>query len=333
MVGAVELLNVTPARFIKPGMRFYVTVRTVNRSFRMVPKRKVRDAIRYCLARTLEKFRTEQQLVLHEFAFMSNHYHLLGTLLEACLPDFVRELNSLLSRELNALRGINGKNFEPGYNLVEIVDGERLVEHAVYTGANPVAAFLVAKARHWRGVSSVGMRYGVPVVVEKPKLGLWAGKVAHAERGTSQRSGRASYAGRSKLPATAELVIDRPNVMLHLSDDELRDLIEQRLAAREAQLAEERRRRGIRVLGRKQAESVHYLALPKTEEMFARTPSVSASTAAERCELLRARAAFLRAYARARDAFQSGVRDAVFPYGTWLMRCCRFGVECQSPPG
>ncbi len=321
----------TPARFIKPGMQFYVTVRTVNRSFRLVPKREIRRVVRYCLTVTLEKFRDQEMLVLHEFAFMSNHYHLLGTLLEACLPDFVRELNSLLSRELNALRGINGKNFEPGYNLVEIADDERLVEHSVYTCANPVAAFLVSKARHWRGVSSVGMRYGQPIVVEKPKLGMWAEKNAHMRRGGAQRSGRASYAGRSKLPETAKLIIDRPPVMSHLSDDELRDLVEQRLGAREEELAEERRRRNLRVVGRRAAEAVHYLALPNTEEMFARTPSVSASSRAAREVLLRAHAAFQAAYAVARDAFRAGSRGVVFPYGTWLMRR-RFNVACQPAP-
>ncbi|MEM6989073.1 MAG: hypothetical protein AAF721_01205 [Myxococcota bacterium] len=321
----------TPARLIKPGMKFYVTVRTINRSFRLVPKRKIREVIRYCLAVKLQEYRDAGILVLHEFAFMSNHYHLLGTLKKDELPKFIGELNSLLARELNSLRGIGGKNFEPGYNLVEIGGEQRVIDHSVYTSANPVAAFLVAKARHWRGVSSVGMRYGVPVVVKKPKLGMWAGNFAHARRGSSRRSGRASYAGRSKLPATAELVIDRPEVMLHLSDDALRDEIEAQLESREEELAQERRRRGIRVLGRKRAEAVHYLSLPNTEEMFARTPNVSADTAEERAVLLRARAAFLKAYAIARDAFRSGRRDVVFPHGTWLMRV-RFNVACEPAP-
>ena len=92
----------TPPRFIVKGMKFYVTVRAVNRSYRLVPKRKVREAIHFALAVKLEEFRNAGKLVLHEFEFMSNHYHLLGTDITGCLPDFVQQLNSLIARELNA---------------------------------------------------------------------------------------------------------------------------------------------------------------------------------------------------------------------------------------
>ena len=47
-------------------------------------------------------------IVVCAYAIMSNHYHLLGTDIGQCLPDFVRDLNSLLSRQLNAMRGIKG---------------------------------------------------------------------------------------------------------------------------------------------------------------------------------------------------------------------------------
>jgi len=322
---------VTPPRFIIKQAKFYVTVRAVNRSFRFVPKRHVREVIRYALAVKLQKFRDEGRLVLHEFEFMSNHYHLLGTDLDGCLPDFIQELNSLISRELNALRGIRGKNFEPDYNLVQVVGDERIVEHAVYTLANPVAAFLVAKSKHWRGVSSLRMQYGDAVEVTKPKLGIWSGKNAHAKRGESKRSGRAAHAGRSKLPEVAELVIDRPDVMPHLSDKELRALILEGLETRENELAVERRRRGIKVLGARRAEAVHYLAIPKSEELFSRNPSVSGSTQQERQEQLRVREAFLEAYYAARDAFRAGNRDVVFPYGTWKM-CRIWNARCEPAP-
>lgn len=321
----------TPPRFIVRGMKFYVTVRAVNRSYRLVPKRKVREAIHFALAVKLEEFRNAGKLALHEFEFMSNHYHLLGTDITGCLPDFVQQLNSLIARELNALRGIGGKNFEPGYSLVQIVGDERVAEHAVYTLANPVAAFLVAKSKHWRGVSSLKMKYGVPVEVSKPKFGLWSGKNAHAKRAKSKRSGRARYAGRSKLPQAAELVIDRPDIMPHLSDTQLREFILAELDKRELQIAEERRRQGKQVVGRRRAESVHFLALPGSEEMFARNPNVSGTHREERQALLEVREAFLEAYRVARRAFLAGDRDVEFPYGTWLMRQ-RWNVCCEPVP-
>ncbi len=308
-------------------MVFYVTVRCVNRSFRPVPNKQVREAIAFCLAVTLEKYRNLGRIQLHEFEFLSNHYHLLGTTLTRHLPDFIRELNGMLSSQLNALRGISGKNIEPNYGLVELVGHERIVEQAVYTQANPVAAFLVAKAQHWRSVSSRSMEYGVPVRVEKPKTGIWAGKVAHAQRASSKRSKRAAYASRSRLPEAAHMVIDRPAILPHLSDQELRALIRSKLEKREEEVATERQRRGIRVLGWRKAQEVNFLALPAREEMFARNPTFAASTTSERVWLAKVKKTFLELYAEAREAFERGVRGVTFPEGTYFLRR-RFNVRC-----
>jgi len=309
----------------------YITSRATNRSFRFVPNKKVRKAIHFALAVVSERYRKANRLLLHEFVFMSNHYHLLLTDVAGCYPKFIGELNMLISRELNSIRGISGTNFE-GYDQQQIADDERLIDHSVYTGANPVAAFLVATAREWPGVSSVGMRYGKAHVVKKPKLGMWAGKDAHKDRAASRRSGRAAYAGRSRLPETAELELVRPKVRLDLSDTELRDLILQRLADREEELAVQRAREKIVVKGRQAVVQAHYLSMPRTEEMFGRTPTVSASSSKDRVTLLEIRKAFIEAYRAARIAFCAGVRDVLFPRGTWQMRF-RSGVHCEPCPG
>lgn len=319
----------TPARCIEKQMNFFVTVRAVNRSARFVPTCAVIKVIRYCLAVTLQKYRGKGKLQLFEFLFMSNHFHLLGVDLDESLPDFVRELNSLISRELNALRGISGANIEKGYNLVKVVTDQRLIDHAVYTLANPCRANLVKRCKDWRSVSSLSMRYGEAVVVEKPTLGLWAGKVQHASRRGSKRSKRAQYAGRSKLPETAELVIDRPPVMMELSDDELRQHILDRLDAKEREYIEDRKRRGVGVLGWNKVVKQHYLAIPNTkEELFTRVPSFSASHVWERVVLAAKRKEFLKRYYAAQKKFVDGIRDVVFPYGTWLMRV-RYRAACE----
>jgi REP element-mobilizing transposase RayT len=310
---------VTPVRQIDAGVIFYVTVRAVNRSFRFVPKRKIREALRYCLAAVLEEYRSRGDIELYEFQFMSNHFHLLGKDVSGCVPNFMTELNSLISRQLNAIRGISGRNIEQGYGLVRLVGAQRIANSAVYTLANPVAAFLVARARHWRSVSSLNMEYGVPVAVEQPKTGLWAGKCEHASRQASQRSKRAEYAGRSKLPAVALLVLDRPPIMREKTDSELREHIRTELAKREQEIEQQRLQLGRKVLGWSRVQQVHFLAIPGSEELFARNPTVAASTVAERIVLIKIRRAFLDAYARAREAYRAGDRDAAFPIGTWKM--------------
>ncbi|RMG93876.1 MAG: hypothetical protein D6705_17540, partial [Deltaproteobacteria bacterium] len=148
----------TPPRQILPKQLFYVTARTVTRSMRLRPDPNTVRTVAYCLAVVSERYRRLGKLVLHEFVFMSNHYHLLGTDIEGCLPYFVRDLNALLSRALNALRGLSGSNFEKGYGLVRVLSGEKAIEHAAHTLANPVAAGLVARAKEWPGLSSVDMK-------------------------------------------------------------------------------------------------------------------------------------------------------------------------------
>jgi REP element-mobilizing transposase RayT len=310
----------TPPRYITKNRIYYVTVRAVNRSFRFVPKGQVRKIIDYCLAQTLGTYRDKGLLSVHDFLFMSNHFHLLLTDKGACIPDFLRDLDSLLSRELNAWRGIRGTNFEKEPGLVRVVSDERIAEHAVYTLANPVKAFLVAKARHWKGTSSLRLEYGQPVPVKKPRLGLWAGKAAHAERRASKRSKRAAYAGRSVLPDVAYLVIDRPPIMSHLSDEQLRAEIRERLTRRENEIALERQKRGIKVLGWSKVVAQFFLAIPgKTEELFQRRPEISASNVWQRVAEAALLKKFREAYYAARERFLAGERDVMFPEGTFYI--------------
>ena len=311
----------TPPRLITKGAIQYVTARCVNRSFRLVPTGQVRRVIQYCLAQTLQTYRDKGLLRVHEFLFMSNHYHVLLSDLGACVSDFLRDLNSLLSREINTLRGIGGKNFEGDPGIVTVVSDERVLDHAVYTLANPVRAFLVAKAKHWKGVSSLDLEYGKALAVEKPRIGLWGSKAAHANRPASKRSGRATYAGRSKLPDVAHIVLDRPPIMPHLTDEELRTEIRSRLAVRERELAAERKQRGIKVLGWAKVVAQGFLALPgKTEEMFQRKPHFSASHVWERVAMAAIVKKFRQVYAACRKRFLAGERDIPFPEGTYFMR-------------
>src|SRR5207248_6043964 len=60
-------------------------------------------------------------------------------------------------------------------------------------------------------------------------------------------------------------------------------------------------------------------------------PTVAARNQWARIEALRRNRAFLQAYLEARGRFAAGIRDVVFPAGTyWLARFA--GVACCEPP-
>jgi putative transposase len=320
----------TPPRQILPGQLCFVTVRAVNRCYRFAPTRHALDIIWYCLARTLEKYRG--CIEAHEFLWMSNHYHLVLTDRGGRLPAFMTELNSLLARALNSLHGIEGTTIEKGYNLVTIATGGKVVEHCVYTLANPCKANLVERHNHWHGVSSQQLEYGVGITVERPKRGLWGGPCRHVQRLASQSSKRARFGGRSKLPEKVTLLLTRPAIMPHLSDAQLRRHIREELRERERAIIDGRRSRKLPVMGWAAVTRMSVRAAPRRiEERFGTVPSYSADTGVARVSAWKRRLEFLNHYYEALRRFVGGERAVAFPAGTWLMSM-RYGVNCCPLP-
>jgi putative transposase len=244
----------------------------------------------------------------------------------------MRELNAIFSRQLNSLRGIRGSNIEKDYNLVivDMATGERAFEHAVYILANAVRANLVERTSEWLAPNSYSLEYGEVVTAQQPKRGLWSDKVAHAERKASRRSKRARYAVKSKLPQVAHFKLVRPPIRPELSDAELRAAIRAEVTKVEDALIAERRRTGRQVMGWKRVVAKHYLEIPNgTEEYFGVRPTFSGDDEASRHKARNRRRRFLADYYAARDRFFAGVRDVVFPFGTWLMKRV-FKVNCAT---
>src|SRR5688572_14904096 len=70
------------------------------------------------------------------------------------LSDFLRDFDSMLSRQLNALRGTKGTNFEKEPRIQIIADAQCILDKSVYSLTNPLAAHLVERMRQWKGCSS-----------------------------------------------------------------------------------------------------------------------------------------------------------------------------------
>ncbi|WP_165704197.1 transposase [Enhygromyxa salina] len=295
-----------------------------------MPTEKVTQMLLFALAYTSSKF----EISIHEVVYMSNHYHLLLTAHTKCLPDFMEQLNSLTARALNAYRGTTGTNIEKGYNCVAPQDGEKLLEHTVYTLTNPCASDLVTKARQWKGVTTARMRYGDEVVVSKPKFGLWTPKPKKTSPKRKKRRRRSDARTRSKrdrstIPKTATLRLVRPPVRPELSDDELRDLVLGRVTARESELELVRQRAGKKVLKMRNVQKQHWAAMPGAEELFGIRPTVSANDKNKRIAAIGNKKAFERAYEEARKRWLAGEKDVEFPAGTWLM-WRRYQARCAS---
>ena len=324
---------VTPPRLVLAGQRCFVTARAVGRMFKFVPRREVVRLFEYVFALAA----TRHGMQVHEALCMSNHFHLVMTDVEGRMPEFMRYFDSLLARSLNAMRGSSGSVFEKKPGRVEVTDDEKTIESAVYTLANPCAANLVRRSRQWPGFSTLRMAYGEVKVIERPKLGLWKRAQQKVERGRtrgrSRSRKRASYQGKpSVLPERVELRLVRPPVFARMSDAQLRAEVLRRLDARELELIAARRERGLEVLGAAKVMAQPWYGFPgRPEDLFGTEPSVSGRSKWARIAALQRRAEFEAAYARARAQFLAGIRDVVWPAGTWLMRVC-YGLPCETSP-
>ena len=313
-----------------------VTVRCTGRSFRLVPTHQVTETVLYCLAATLSKY----DILVHEYCFLSNHYHLALMSLGNDLPAFLQDLNSLLSRALNALRGWSGSNFEKGYNIVVEHDDAAVVGHCGYILANPCAANLVSYCRHYKGATSWKLEYGEEVTAKRPKYGLWkpvdapaAGKKGRRKKPWDKT--RASYRGRWVTPEVASFKLSRPPAYGDkLDDTQLRKHIRDEARRREAKAEAKRVAGAYKAMGMKQVRSQDWGGMPRTkEDMFGAEPKAAASKRWAREEAAQRNRAFVQEYRDCLERWHHGERDVVFPAGTYLMRV-RFGASCaDAPPG
>ena len=122
----------TAPRDLREDQIVKVTSRCVNRSYRLVPTPEVVAIVEFCLAYVSEKYRERGLIELYAFCFMSTHYHLTLRDIGGCVSDFLKELNSLLSRNLNAIRGTSGTNFEPDPGIQTILGADRVLESMAY---------------------------------------------------------------------------------------------------------------------------------------------------------------------------------------------------------
>lgn len=314
----------TKPRQILPGRTWFVTGRALNRQHRFVPKDKVVEVLWYCLAVAAQKYKVQ----LHGFTWMSNHYHLVLTDASAQLPDFMRDLNSLISKSLNAIRGLRGQNFErSGYNAVVVADGARMLRHCAYTEANPCLAGLVERAVDWESVTSANLDYEQTVEVRRPKFGLWG-------PGDSSRSGendpsRSMYCGRVTCPEVASFRLVRPPCLNGSSANATRVEVRKLVAELEGDARKKRSKARRPVLGMRRVKSFNFDAVPaNSEDFFGGEPDVSGEDPDQRMVIKRGLREFFARYRQALDQYR---RDglAFFPEGTWWMKRC-LNARCYA---
>ncbi len=285
---------------VYPGQTVMVTRRTLRRHFLLRPDRQLNQLFLYLVAIFVQKFGTQ----LSAIQVMSDHYHMVITDVSGRLPDLLRELHRVVALCVKVLRKWEGPVWEPcSVSVVELLTAEAAAQAMVYTWLNAVRAGLVREPRAWPGVTTALRDVDGPaILVKRPSLYL------------DPASGR--------WPEEIALRITMPPVLAALGKDKARELL---CAELERQLEEARghvREQGWKVVGAAHCKGLSpYQRATSWEPLRARNPVLAAGRGCQQAlrQGIAVLRAFRQAYRAALERWHRGVRDVLFPYGTWWM--------------
>lgn len=295
----------TAPRQVLPGTVYMLTRRCSQQQFLLRPSETTNAIFLYVLAVAARRFNVQ----VHAFCVLSNHFHVIVTDPDACLPAFGQYLDSLVARAVNASLGRWESFWAPSsFSAVALASPADILDKTTYVLANPVAAELVARGKEWPGLWSAPESIGGDAIL--------------APRPT------AFFRATGYMPEVAKLELVPPP---GFTADAFRERIGEALALVEARTRETLRAEHRKPLGVQKVLAQKPTARPAG---FARRrglkPRVAGRDRWKRIEALLRLVEFLRAYRVAWRARRAGEPPLVFPAGTYLLRIAH-NVPCAAP--
>jgi hypothetical protein len=281
-----------------------ITNRTVQGRYLFRPDLVLNDR----LLGILGKFQRIHGVQVVMITVLSNHYHALLVVEDALQQaNFMRDVQSALSREVNRLTGWRGPVFERRFEATPVTNEEKAqAERLRYAIANGVKENLVEKVLDWPGVNTAA------ALLQGASLkGHWIDRPQqHAARNRGEDASDERF-------AVEETVILSPlPCWAHLSPELYRKRVEALVEEVEEEAALTRRRSGSRVLGVKTILAQDPQTRP---DRLARSPAplVHAATKVARRMFYELYAEFVSAFRTAAESLRRGNRDAPFPAGSF----------------
>jgi putative transposase len=297
-------------REVLPGSTYMITRRCTQRQFLMRPDDETNNAFIYCLAEAAARHQVD---VIFTIA-MSNHHHTGIHDRHGNYPAFIERFHRLFAKCQNSLRG-RSENFwsTEQTSVVRLAEPNDVLAKMTYALSNPVKDNLVEAAREWPGVNAL--------------LAIAHNKALRARRP------RHFFSEEGVMPEQVSLTFTRPPGFEHLSAEEFGRLVVENVARVEEASAYRRRSTGERALGRRAVLRQDWRDHPATPEPARDHHRSFFRSKWSKMEALLRNRAFRDAYIAARRSFLDGVRDTVFPAGTyWLRRFAQVPCAAFPPP-
>jgi REP element-mobilizing transposase RayT len=296
-MGIADAPGMYPRRLL-PGMIFMITRRTVRRTHLLRPDEFVTQFFLYVLAVCAARY----GIVVHAVVLMSTHEHLIISDPLGRLSLFLAQLHRLVALGIKIHRKWEGSVWDSEKpSVVELCTPKAVIEKLAYVMANPTTAGLVFHSDQWPGLMTQPSQLGTA-------------------RFTAKRPDVFFDIDNPAWPAEATLQLEVPRI--GLSDDETRAQVakELQMLEREAQAEEAGGRDFLGPQG--VALSSPFKEAVGWEPLRGRNPCFAVGRG-QRTAFLRATKVlrdFRRAYREAFADWRNGIRDVLFPPGTYLMR-------------
>jgi REP element-mobilizing transposase RayT len=284
---------------------YLLTRRCTQRQFLLKPSPKTNAIFLYCLALAAEK----TGVLVHAVCVLSNHYHAVITDVHGNLPEFTAHLNKYVAKCINASLG-RWENLwateQP--SQVALIEDADALKRLVYTLSNPTESLLVDHSERWPGLRTTpqDMLRG-PIEIPRPDV---------------------FFRQDGPTPEVATLELTRPAIYWDLDDQAFVAKLEQAIEDREEALRRQAKAKGIRFLGLRKLRSQKTTDTPQTIEPRRNLkPRIAAANKWSRIEALLRLKSFIRDYREAWTRWKAGLRDTLFPPGTYaLVRNAGVGV-------
>lgn len=294
----------TSPRCIRPGTTWLVTRRTTRRHFLLRPDRAgaFQNLYWYVTALLAPRFGIE----LHAVQVLCSHMHEVLTDTRGLLPRFLEQRNRLLANAIKCLHRWPEEVFaRKATSCVALYGAGAIEKEITYTLSNCVNAGLVHSPDEWRGPSVSIDDIGERVI-------------------RAHRPGVYFDAQNQAWPAHVQLPVTMPQLLVrtHGSDAQARIRLSRMLSEAVEAARLSLRRAGKAVRGMRRVFATAHTVRASTSERYGRRYPhfAAAGNVQEAKRAVQERHTFLRKYREAFQAFRDGVRDVLFPSGTWRMR-------------
>ncbi len=282
-----------------------VTCRTLQGRFLLLPTGDLPRIVIGILARAVERY----PLRIHAFAFLSNHFHLLVSPESAHqLADFMRYLNTNLSKEAGRVHGWEGSLLQRRYQAIPISSEERVqVSRLRYVLSQGCKEGLVSRPSDWPGAHCAdSLRKGTGL------RGVWFDRT---QEWKARR--RRSESNPDDFATEYLLELDPLPCWQAMTSEGYRERVGDLIRQIEIETEALHRRRGTRPLG---VSAVMSQSPHNRPRVLAKRPAPLVHAAARRVrqEFLTAYRSFVTSFRRAAERLRSGDPRAEFPAGSFL---------------